>query len=156
MTLFLKILFYDGKWGGHSLQMLSSLCYLMLHVVYAPYFSLPVCHGVWLVQYYWPLWGESSGGCRRFLSQWLVDTPHKGAAVWKVFSCQHDWAYFKWHQTLHIHTIFVFENQSRFQLHVVFPSHYIICFCELLAKKKIGVKRCTQYSSLHCSMLCLA
>ena len=35
--------------GGHSLQMLTSLCYLMLHVVYTPFFSLPVCHGVWLV-----------------------------------------------------------------------------------------------------------
>ena len=50
-TLFLKISFYNGKWkgGGHSLQMLSSLCYLMLHVVYTTFFSLPVCHGVWLV-----------------------------------------------------------------------------------------------------------
>ena len=55
-TLFLKILFDDGKWkgGGHSLQMVSSLCYLMLHVVYTPFFSLPVCHGVWLVIYYAP------------------------------------------------------------------------------------------------------
>ena len=34
--------------GGHSLQMLSS-CHLMLHVVYTPFFSLPVCQGVWLV-----------------------------------------------------------------------------------------------------------
>ena len=47
--LFLKILFYDGKGGGTHFKCCPHYVFLVLHVVYTPYFSWPVCHGVWLV-----------------------------------------------------------------------------------------------------------